>query len=268
MAFLNGDELSGLIGPMVIRRMDNGKVIVQTKPRQYTQSKKTKSTTGLFGFGSKVASRIRAQLASAIGYYDPSMINRFNTPIKAVLNHCYDKITKIFNFEQDSFSRLTDFEFNIKSPLINFLWVKPEMILVENVLKLTIPTFTVGKQLIFPSDTNVCQMTIAITQININQELERQELMYDFEISSDQKNVLSREILFDVENATLCIASLGLYYFKKTGDIKTPYNSKAFNPANIIGAIITPGVYVPTPASTNIHKSTSPEWSRSFSIKF
>jgi hypothetical protein len=268
MAILNGDELSGLIGPIVIRRRKDGTAIVQSRAKSYTQSPKSKKNTKMFGYGSTVACYIRVQLSGSILFYDPPMINRFNNPVREVLKHCFNKKEKLFTLERDSFKRLADFEFNVKSPLVNFLWVKPEMVLEDNVLKVIIPEFKNGSQLIFPSGTNTCEVTITLTQININQALTSHELTNSFEINADQESYLAREIVFNVANGSLCVAAIGLTYYKRTDDIRVLYNSKLFSPANVIGALIVPGVYIQPPVPPTSNKGYSKEWVDAYKLKF
>ena len=216
MALLKGNDLTGLIGPLVLKKGNGGRTIVQTKAREYKQNKESKRSAKMFGYGSSVAGAIRRELHSTIGMgYDPGMVNRFNTPVRAVLNHCWNKQEGAFKFEQDSFNRLAEFEFNIKSPLINFLWVKPTMTLEANTLKVTIPAFEVPSQFTFPRGTNVCNVTVTISQINITQAITKYELYFAFEVTSDQQSHPAREFEFAVENECLCIAAIGLSYTQR-----------------------------------------------------
>jgi hypothetical protein len=268
MAILNGKDLTGLVGTLVVRRGKGGKKIVQTKAGQYKQNKASVITSKVFGLGSSLACEIRNQLSSVTKLlHDPGMVNRFNRPIKEVLKHCYNKADNTFTYQQDSFSRIADFEFNIKSPLINFLWVKPEMTLEDNILKITIPEFTTGSQFIFPSRTNTCQVTISVTQINLNQALTKYQLYSTFEINADQEHYPAREIIFDVANECLCIAGIGLAYFDRRDDIRDSYNSKLFSPANVIGAQIVPGVYIEPPAPVKSHRGYSKVWADEYKLK-
>jgi hypothetical protein len=268
MAILKGKDLSGLLGSLIIREGKNGTKIVQTKAQQYTQNKESKRTSKVFGQGSSLACEIRHQLASVTKLLnDSGMVNRFNTPIQEVLRHCCDNAEQAFTFQPDSFSRLADFEFNIKSPLINFLWVKPEMTLEDNMLKLIIPRFAIGSQFIFPRQTNTCQVTISVTQINLNQGLTKGVLTSTFEINTDQLSYPEREINFEVANECLCICGIGLAYYNRVGDTKTPYNSKMFSPGNIIAALITPGVYIEPPAPVKSHIGYTPVWTYASKLK-
>jgi hypothetical protein len=196
------------------------------------------------------------------------MVNRFNTPIREVLNHAYNKSDGTFNFEQDSFSRLAEFELNIKSPLINYLWVKPMMTLVGNTISITIPAFHVPSQFTYPKQTNTCQISIVITQVNISQALSKDPIYHSFEINSDQQIYPATELVFEIANQCLCVAAIALSYSERYNGISTTFNSKLFNPANIIGALITPGVYVEPPAPPPSNIGYSPDWTSESDLRF
>lgn len=269
MAIMKGNDITGLVGPLVIKRGKNGKKIVQTKAGQYKQKPASIKSARMFGFGSTVASIIRHDLSGTFGSnYDPDMINRFNNPVKEVLIHCFNEKEKTFHFEADSFARLADFEFNIKSQLINSLWVKPVMTLNEQTLTITIPEFTIPSQLKFPRNTNSCQVILCVTQLNMNQCKKDYSLYHRFEIKANQSTVPVTEIDFVVKKECLCIAAIGLSYSSVEMGTSTSYNSKLFSPANIIGAIITPGVYVEPIKPVNIHKSESVDWQDDSRLKF
>lgn len=269
MAILFGKDLTGALGPLVFRGGKGGKKIVQTKPRQYTLTEGTIGSSKLFGYGSSVAAIIRRQLQSTFGQnYDSGMVNRFGTSIRKVLFHCYNPLEESFTFQEDSFSRLIEFEFNVKSPLINYFWVKPLMTITENVLKITIPEFNIPSGLTFPARTNFCKMSITICQANINQGIIKYPLYFTFDVDKDQETYPEREITINVENQCLCIAAIGLYYTEKKDDVSLAYNSKLFGPANVINALITPGIYVAPPSPPISHVSHSKEWSFDPKLKF
>lgn len=196
------------------------------------------------------------------------MVNRFNNPIREVLSHCYNPADKTFIFEEDSFSRLAEFEFNVKSPLINYLWVKPTMTLEGNTLKVSIPEFKVPSQFTFPRNTNTCTVSISISQLNISQAITNWDLQHIFEVNSNQGTHPAQELVFEVENECLCVAAIGLLYSEKSDGRNTTYNSKKFSPANVIGALITPGVYVAPPAPPISNVSFDNGWTFELKLQF
>lgn len=266
---MNGKDIIGLVGDLVLKRGKDGKKIVQSKAGPYKQNKESVRTSTMFGYGSSVACAIRRQVDATFGSnYDSGMINRFHNPIREVLSHCYKPADKTFIFEEDSFNRLAEFEFNVKSPLINYLWVKPTMTLEGNILKILVPEFKIPFQFTFPKGTNSCVASISISQLNISQSIKNWALYHSFEINADQEVYPAQELTFEMENECLCVAVIGLFYSEKYNGTSTTYNSKAFSPANVIGALITPGVYVAPPLPPISHSSFDNRWTFESKLKF
>lgn len=247
MGKFDGKYLKGLIGNVVVRRGKKVQII-QSAPRHVKQTESTKKAAGIFGQGSILAGTIRDDLRALFdSNYDGEMINRLNTPVRAVLRQCYDHETEQFNFTEDSFNRLAGFEFNSKSLLINHLWVKPELQYSENILTVSIPEAHIPAQLKFPTTANVCKLNVAISQIALHEGLNHHTLIQHIEIDKNKKFIPAQEFTFEVAGGVLCTVGIGLNYFALNGGVKTVINSKIFNPAGIIGTMITDGT-LPTPA--------------------
>ncbi|HWW40046.1 MAG TPA: hypothetical protein VNZ46_12075, partial [Pedobacter sp.] len=247
MGKFDGKQIRGLVGNIVIRKGKKAP-IVQSAPRKYKQTKATKQESSLFGKGSILASALRHELNLIISSnQDGEMVNRFNTPIKAVLRQCYDPETQKFNFSEDSFSRLAGFEFNIKSPLINSLWVSPEMQLNGNILTISLPEIEIPALLKFPLAANICTLMVIASFTSLEQCLRKPSTFQTLEISQNETTIPARQFDFEVPQGCLCIAGIGLKYFSVHNSIRTTFNSKAFNPAGIIGAVISPGTFVLPP---------------------
>lgn len=245
MGKFNGKHLTGLVGNTVSRRGRNGVTIIQSAPGGIKQTNATKQASNLFGLGSSLAKAIRNDLRSIIGNnYDGEMINRFSKPVKEVIRQCYDETTKKFSFTEDSFARLAGAEFNLRSALINSLWVSPAMELAGNTLKISLPEIKTGEQLKFPLRANVCELSIAVTLIAPGPGLHTYPLRQTTEISKTQETIPAQEFTFEVPDGCLCVAGIGLSYFSLHNNIKTVLNSKTFNPAGVCGAIFTPGTFI------------------------
>lgn len=258
MGLLKGNKLSGLIGPLVVR--DSGRKgvsIVQVAPRQMKQSKGTKLAGKLFGLGSSLAGTIRDDLSYLIGKdYDPGMINRFNTPVKAVIRQCFDEKTRTFDFKEDSFQRLVGFEFNSKSLLIDSLLVRPTAILEGYILRLSIPEFQVPPDLKFPFGANTCKLMVVLSQIALRHDLHRNEMEQSIDIDWKQGTVPAAEFSFEVSPGCLCVIGIGLRYAYVHEHTLTPKNSKTFNPVNVCAAVITEGEFVAPPLRDEDGKNT------------
>lgn len=251
MAKFDGKHLTGIIGKLVIRKIRN-KQVVQKAPILVKQTKATKKAASIFGQGSILAGIIRRNFEAFINSnYHGDMVNRLNAPVKEVIRQCYNPETDKFNFTEDSFNRLAGFEFNIKSLLSNSLWVTPKMSLNGNKLKISIPEAKIPKQLKFPARANLCELTVIITLISLQQAKFKQPLFQSIEINKNQDFLPTQEFIFEVPDGCLCVAGLNLSYFSLHNSIKTVLNNKDFNPARLLGAIITPGEFVlPAPIVT------------------
>ncbi|WP_316815583.1 hypothetical protein [Pedobacter nyackensis] len=267
MAKFDGKYLKGLIGKVVVRRGKKAQII-QTVPRDVKQTQATKKAAGVFGQGSILAGTIRNNLYALFGSnYDGEMINRLNTPVRAVLRQCYNLESEQFNFTEDSFSRLAGFEFNSKSLLINQLWVQPKLQYSDNVLTLSIPETQIPAQLKFPATANICKFTLAVSQIALHDGLNHDPLVRQIEIHKNQGFIPAQEFSFDVADGILCIAGIGLNYFALNNDVKTVINNKVFNPAGIIGAIITDGTFILPPPTATPNRIEASPWQPVFNMK-
>ncbi|WP_256005072.1 hypothetical protein [Pedobacter deserti] len=269
MAQFKGKHLSGLMGNLVARRGRDGSTILQIKASRVKQTKATKASAGVFGKASSLACDIRTQLGYLYGLdNDSGMVNRFNTPVRDVLMHCFDKETQTYSFQEDSFSRLAGFNFNIKSPLENTLWVMPEVTLEGTSLKVSIPELEIGSNLLFPDTTKLCVLRVAVSRIalyeGLTSALQTQELI----INREQGIVPAQEFTFEVPQGCLCTAAIGLLFYEVSADnVRYSYNCKEFSPAAILGAIIVPGEFVPPPVIKESNRLVSNPWTSS-SVKF
>lgn len=260
MGKFDGKKLSGRIGKLVFRRVDNQQ-IVQKAATRVKHTKAAKAAANLFGKASTLAKSIRWDLESLFNdKSDGKMVNRFTTENRAILDHCLNKETGKFVFTEHSFSRLAGFEFNLKSPITNSLWVTPTLSLNGNILKITIPEIEVKNQLKFPAKANSCKLTVGISFIILDQGLSKPALFQSVEISDTQIVIPEQEFTFEAPIGCLCVAATGLNYFNLAGNVKTLLNTKTFNPAAVLDSIITPGTFVHIPFISTPHKSKASEW--------
>lgn len=268
MGKFDGKQLTGLVGATVSRKGKRGTTIVQTVPEKVHQTKATKKAANLFGKGSSLAAAIRRDLDFVIREgQDGEMVNRFSQPVKAVLRQCYHPETQTFQFAADSFARLAGFEFNSGSLLINSLWVKPEMTLMGNTIKINLPEINVKEELKFPLRANVCELNIALTLIALILGLHKHPIEQTISISKVQQIVPAQEFTFEVPHGCLCVAGIGLQYFSLDNNVKTVLNSKSFNPANVCGAIITPGSFIKPPNQVTPNDVLGSEWHELMKLK-
>lgn len=226
---------------MVSRRGPNGQ-IVQSVPYGKKRTKKEKESSGIFGDASGLSKLIREDLRAVYGpYADGRMVNRMTTENRAVLDHGFDRETKTYHFIENSFERLQGFEFNMKSPLINSLWLRPELTLQDGQVLVSLPELTPGTQLVFPSDTDFCTLRITVAMFALFAGFEWYPAYLEVEVEKRQDTIPAQQWVFDLPEGCLCTAALGLSFYVSKGNVRTVYSHAGFHPAGIFGAVFRPG---------------------------
>ena len=264
MAIFDGKRLRGIVGNIVFKDgKDKKNTIVQQAPAVVRQSEKTKVASKVFGQGSVLAGVIRRAMEIITREcYDSGMCNRFNKPVRDILNKCFDKETETYHFQGNSFESLIGFEFNLQSLVTNSLYVKPVVSLNDSQLQVSLPEIQVKQQLKFPVGANLCEIGVVVCFLALEQGVKQDELFQSIEIGSDATVLPAHDFTFEVPEGCLCVVGLGLNYFHKQNDIKTVKTHKTFNPANICGAIITEGVLI-DPGLVKIGNTCKPSpWSK------
>lgn len=242
MATNHGKYLRGALGPVVYKRYRD-KQIVTTKPapgtvRQTANSQRSAST---FGFGSKLGGKLRSILDHEIdGLQDGGMVNRMTTVFNLMLSDCRDPKTRVFSFREYSFRRLADFEFNIDSPLRNYLEVKPETTIVNGKMQVVFPVLENPPNLKFPEGSSSCRMTVSLALFLLKEGKhirtgESKRIVFDRE----KPELGGQTFTFEVPDGCLCVVSMFLDYRAYS----VPLNHKKFSPASVLDAFVTPGVY-------------------------
>lgn len=240
MARLDGKFLKGIVGNTTLKKWRDQQ-IVQIKVHRTKQTAATKKSANLFGKASSLGKLIRLDLVNI--YPDGGMVNRLNSDNRDILSQCLDKETEQFIFHEQSFSNLAGFEFNVKSRLKNYLWVKPVLNISGDALKVTLPEIKIPEELNFPANANLCVLSIKIAIIALKAGYRREMQFQDIDIEISQEIVPAQEWDFIIAEGCLCIASLTLQYYKKQNNIQMPLNTKEFNPSAIFGALYCPGVF-------------------------
>lgn len=261
MGKFDGKQIIGMVGGLVFKKGRNGKTIIQSGGGPVKQTKATKTASGIFGKASTLSKAIRVDLSVLInGFYDGAMVNRLNTQNREILEQCYDKDTKQYTFKADSFSRLAGFEFNAKSPLSKNLWVEPQLTLTGNQLTLSLPAMEINEQLKFPVPCNVCEIKVALAFYNLEQGVHKQSVFQVLEVHTDQPLLPAHDFTFEVPDGCLCVMGMKLGYATLKDNIKIIKNNKAFNPAGLCGAVVTPGEFVLTPGVVVPHGKLASVW--------
>lgn len=270
MGKFDGKQITGMVGNLVFKRgRDKKDTIIQIKPTRVKQTKASKVTAGIFAKASSLAKLLRQDFNPIMsGFYDGGMINRFTTVNRAILDYCYDKATKTYVFEENSFDRLEGFEFDNKSLLANYFRVDPEVNVDGTQLTIKIPAFETGKQLKFPGDANTCKIKLTVGLYNFDQRLKRDEYYEEVNIDEAQGMVPEQVFTFEIAEGCFCVTGMGLEYFYQYNDVKNSLNSKEMSPARLLSAIITPGTFVLPPSLSTPYKSVAPKWQEHSALNF
>jgi hypothetical protein len=270
MGKFDGKQITGVVGNLVFKRgRDKKDTIIQIKPARVKQTKASKVTAGIFAKASSLAKLLRQDFNPIMsGFYDGAMVNRFNTLNRSILDHCYDKETKTYVFEEDSFSRLAGFEFDAKSLLGNYFWADPVVHWEDSSLRITIPAFETNKQLKFPGRANTCKMKITVGLYNFSLSQHRNSYYEEINVAQNQGLVPEQEFTFEVPEGCFCVAGIGLEYFYQYNDVRNSLNNKELSPARLLSAIITPGTFVLPPSLSTPYKSVAPKWQEHSALNF
>ena len=240
MAIGKGDLISGKLGKLIGRIVD-GEQIWQSRGQTPKQTKATKKSAALFGINSSLASYIRGTVCYNFDS-DKTMISRLTSETYAIFRHCHDKGTNSFSFARNSYNRLKGFEFNVKSPLVNSLWVRPALSVADDKLIIKFPEISVPRDLRFPANAISCAPLMDIFLYTPSEGYFTFKA-YDIEEISNVKGIVpAQEFKIDLPKGCICIVGLGLFYFSKQYTVKKLINSQEFSPAGICGVCINPGV--------------------------
>ncbi|MGY4384739.1 hypothetical protein ACVWYN_001773 [Pedobacter sp. UYP24] len=262
MAILDGKQLTGLIGNLVTKKGKNGKTILQTAPTEVKQTEASKTAASIFGNASALGLALRLKLyAINANFQDGGMVNRLTTVNRDIMQHCFNKASKTYAFDDSSFNKLKGFEFNINSLFSNFFWETPTIAQEDNILKVTIPQFNIPEQLKFPKNTNYCEISVCVCYVVLEQSLTRHYELQTFSVTDMQQTIEAKAFSFSAPEGCLCVVAMGLGYFSKYENIQTIYNSKKFNPAAIVGQTLTPGTFIEPAARVENGRSYAKEWS-------
>lgn len=261
MGKFDGKQIIGLVGNLVLKKGPKGSTIVQTRPHPGKQTTASKTTASIFAKASTLSKAIRTDLSVLIrGFYDGAMVNRLTRQNREILEQCYHKDTKQYVFNEDSFSRLEGFEFNLKSPLAKNLWAGAQLSLSDNQLTLSLPAMEINEHLKFPARSNVCEITVALAFYNLEAGVHKNSVFQKLEVSAADAEVSAHEFTFEVPDGCLCVIGMRLEYAMLTDHVKVIKNNKEFNPAGLCGAVMTPGEFVLTPGEIVPHGRLASVW--------
>ena len=241
MARIIGKHVRGAVGDVVFKTYGDLQIL-QAKPRKYKQSKDTKKAAGIFGMSSSLAREFRSTLSAVItSCYDGTMVFRLNTEVLQSLRYAHDPVAKTYSFPEDSFSRLDGFDFNAKSPFQNNLFVMPDVTVSENILTISLPALQVPRDLKFPAGAHSCKILVGCSLINLKHNRATAKFASFTVPNKKNTTTLPQSWEFELEPGCICITAMSLQYVQSVLAGDRIINTKTFNPAAILNALVLDG---------------------------
>jgi hypothetical protein len=138
------------------------------EPGTRKQTMATKRSGKRLGMASSLGAQLRKTFEVNAGtIYDPTVNERRTAvPIK-VLTECQDSKTSHFNFQQDSFKWLENFELNINALMQQITTVMPEVNMRNGAIEVVLAKIHVADQISFPGKSFSCQMIISMSLLRL-----------------------------------------------------------------------------------------------------
>jgi hypothetical protein len=223
--------------------VQNAKGVSQKK--KYNKTKGTIDSSTVFGKASTLGLYIRMSMYDAFNdFHDSGMSTRLTGRIVESFKPILDEAKLYPIFTQTSFKRLEGFEFNINSPIQNFLFAE---LMVDysanNLVKVTIPEMKSPKEFVFPENMRKCKFVVSCGLLDLENGFlkETESQLFDIQQELPTMTIPAHEFTFPTEPGCLCLIAVSLQFYKTTFAGNIIINNKQFNPSAILSAYITDG---------------------------
>lgn len=247
MATRYGNFLKGIIGSLIFKQRKGKQVVSErSAPGTIKHTAATKRASSTFGMATTLNSHIRQMFALPIGGFgDAEMVNRLNSKMIQILNLCRNPDTLLFQFDEDSFSNLAGFDYNVNSPLAKSLGSAPSYGFVNGILNLKLPSLAKPSKLKFPARSTGCEITASAALFLLEEGMK----VYR---PADQKMIVQKvsadldgfDFQFEVPEGCFGVVSIFLNYYSIKSGREVIINHKGFSPAGIAAAVFHAGKYV------------------------
>lgn len=244
MATFDGKFIRGAAGDVIFRKQGKKQIVQgKSKKAQIDMTQATFDAAFIFGRASTLALYLRAAVDRIIRFYDAGMVSRLTGECNQILQKAATGKDNVFDFNQDYFSRLNGFEFNMESLVRNHFFAQPIVSLTEQKVIVDLPEIQIAKDLKFPTNANYCIVAFSVTLFDLdNDKYDTQEIQsFEIELSDKQFTVPAQQLTFEGAPGALCVIALGLYYFEKTFAGKAMINNKSLSPSAVLKAAFCPG---------------------------
>lgn len=252
---MDGKFLRGTVGSSVFKKRRNKQIVQgKSKKKQIDMTAASYDAAFVFGRASTLASNIRIALGNLTPFYDGNMISRFTGECNYILQQATVDAGKNFNFTEDAFNRLNGFEFNIDSPVRNYLFAQPLCSFDDGQLTITVPEMHIPNELRFPERARYGVIAFHVCLLDLKNDLYKNQEIQSFEVEwkLPAYTIPARQLSFEAAPGCLYIVSLGLFYLEKTFAGNAVINSTAFSPSAILKAGFCPGEVAPQNGWTKI----------------
>ena len=238
--------LRGILGNLVFRVVNGETLISQKKAKGTTkQTQETKRAGNTFGMGGALASNIMGCFDRQMyDLQDTGMYNRLSKAAAGCLHDSRDKDSLLFNFNEESFTMLDNFEYNIHSPLKMYLRSTPHLSYADGVLKVLLTGLANCRNLKYPKHSYNCEITVGLGLFRLQDgKRTRNAETQRISLNSERGGISSHEFVFDVPDGCFCVIALSIAYFSMKYHFTELINHKKFSPAMLCKSFITPGTY-------------------------
>ncbi|TCC92177.1 hypothetical protein EZ428_10640 [Pedobacter frigiditerrae] len=244
MARMAGKFISGIVGPVIFKKVGNRQLVVSKHKGELIQmTAATYNAAYVFGLASTLSSYIRHGAENLLAHYDGGMVSRLTGECNGILQKATIDAGETFSFDQDYFSRLNGFEFNVASPVKRYLFAQPEVITKDEDLLISLPEMLVPRDLTFAPNARYCTVAFEVILIDLKskQYLRQDAQSFEIELQKDPFGLPPQQLVFKGAPGAIYFVSLGLFYAEKTFAGKAVLNSQDLHPAAILRAGFCPG---------------------------
>ncbi|RZK53224.1 MAG: hypothetical protein EOO91_18040 [Pedobacter sp.] len=244
MGRIAGKFISGIVGPVIFKKVGNKQVVVSKhKGDLIKMTAATFNAAYVFGYASTLSSYFRYGAKELLAYHDGGMVSRLTGECNGILQKATINAGETFSFDQDYFSRLNGFEFNVASPVKKYLFAQPEVITTAENLTISLPELLIPRDLTFAPNAKYCTVAFKVTLFDLKSKayLNQEIQSFEVELQKDPATLPPQQLLFKSAPGAIYLVSLGLFYAERTFAGKAVLNRQDLHPAAILRAGFCPG---------------------------
>ncbi len=123
---------------------------------------------------------------------------------------------------------------------MNTLISLPQVEIGEHTLTVSLPALEIPKNLKFPKDTKSCRMLIGRSLTDLTNKKRKIDFV-TFDVLNKKGTTVPQSWEFETEPGCVCIIVISLQFIQSSLAGETVINSKTFNPAAILKAVVSEG---------------------------